>query len=125
MANIILTVDDTPSVRTLVGKLVKKIGFDIAQAGDGKQGLAKIAELKGAGTPPKLIISDLNMPVMDGLTFIAEVRKSDPSTPILMLTTIDAPEKRGEGKRAGANGWLVKPIKPGPFLNTIKKMTSV
>ncbi|MEO5367590.1 MAG: response regulator [Magnetococcus sp. WYHC-3] len=120
---IILTVDDTPSVRGLVGKLVAKLGFDIAEAGDGVEGLGRLAALKSAGTAPRLIISDLNMPNMDGITFIREVRKKDPSTPILMLTTIDAEDKKREGKQAGANGWLTKPISPTPFLETIRKMT--
>lgn len=122
---IILTVDDTPSVRRLVGKLVKTIGFQIAEAGDGKEGLAKIAELKKGGTPPTLIISDLNMPNMDGMEFITEVRKSDRTTPILMLSTISDEAKKMEGKKAGANGWIQKPLSPAPFLSTIKKMTGV
>jgi two-component system chemotaxis response regulator CheY len=125
MANIILTVDDTPSVRGLVGKLVAKLGATTAEAEDGRKGLAKLAELKKAGTPPKLIISDLNMPNMDGLTFIAEVRKTDRTTPILMLTTMDGDDQKAAGKKAGANGWLVKPISPANFLSTVKKMAAL
>ncbi|MBF0107714.1 MAG: response regulator [Magnetococcales bacterium] len=125
MANpIILTVDDTPSVRSLVGKLVAKIGFDIVEAGNGREGLGKLAEIKQKKTPPKLIITDLNMPTMDGIAFIRAVRKEDMKTPILMLTTIDADEKKVEGKKAGANGWLTKPISPNLFLDTIRKMVA-
>ncbi|MBF0283080.1 MAG: response regulator [Magnetococcales bacterium] len=126
MANpIILTVDDTPSVRSLVGKLVAKLGFDIAEAGNGQEGLTQLGALKTSGTPPKLIISDLNMPEMDGIAFIKAVRAFDQKTPILMLTTIESEEKKTEGKQAGANGWLVKPISPAPFLETVKKISGV
>lgn len=120
---IILTVDDTPSVRQLIGKLVKTIGYDIAEAGDGKEGLTKLAALKASGTPPKLILTDYNMPNMDGLVFIKEVRKSDRTTPILMVTTISEEGKQREGKEAGANGWITKPLSPATFLSTVKKMT--
>ena len=122
---IILTVDDTPSVRKLIGKLVNTLKFTIAEAGDGQEGLAKLAELKAAGTPPKLILTDYNMPVMDGIAFIREVRKTDRTTPILMVTTISEESKQQEGKLAGANGWLTKPISPKTFLPIIQKMAGV
>lgn len=122
---IILTVDDTPSVRKLIGKLVKSLKFTIAEAGDGKEGLAKLAELKAAGTPPKLILTDYNMPVMDGLIFIREVRKTDRTTPILMVTTVSEEGKQQEGKLAGANGWITKPISPKTFLPTLQKMAGL
>ena len=122
---IILSVDDTQSILNIVSKLGKKAGFDVVEAMDGKAGLAKLADLKTAGTPPKLIISDINMPVMDGLTFIREVRKTDKATPILVLTTVDDKEDMKKGKEAGANGWVQKPVQMAVFLDTIKKMTSV
>lgn len=122
---IILTVDDTPSVRKLIGKLVKTLKCTIAEAGDGKEGLAKLAELKAQGTPPKIILTDYNMPVMDGITFIKEVRKTDRTTPILMVTTVSEEGKQKEGKMAGANGWMTKPISPSTFLPTIKKMAGI
>ena len=122
---IILSVDDTQSILNIVSKLGQKAGFDVAEALDGKLGLAKLADLKAAGTPPKLIISDINMPVMDGLTFIREVRKTDRVTPILVLTTVASKEDMKKGKEAGANGWVQKPVQMAVFLDTIKKMTSV
>ena len=122
---IILMVDDTPSVRRLVGKVVKSGGFTLAEAGDGVEGLAKLAELKAAGTPPKLIISDYNMPNMNGIAFVKAVRQQDRSTPILMLTTLSEASKKAEVKQAGGNGWVEKPLSPGPFLATVKKLAGV
>ena len=119
----VLSVDDTPGVLVIVEKLVKRLGFDFAKAGDGKKGLEQYAILKKAGTPIKLIISDVNMPVMDGMTFVKEVRKTDQSTPILFLTTVGDTGNKTAGKQAGANGWLEKPINPATFLATVKKIT--
>ena len=119
----VLSVDDTPGVLVIVEKLVKRLGLDCVKAGNGKEGLAQYAALKKAGTPIKLIISDINMPVMDGMTFVKEVRKTDQSTPILFLTTVGDDTNKAAGKQAGANGWLEKPIAPGSFLATLKKMT--
>ena len=122
---IILTVDDAPSIRDLVGTLVSKLGFDGAAAGSGAEALNLLSDLKRGGNAPRIIISDLNMPNMNGIDFIKAVRSDDKTTPILMLTTMDGSERKTEGKEAGANGWLVKPISPGSFLAAIKKMASV
>lgn len=104
----VLSVDDTPGVLVIVEKLIKRLGFDVAKAGNGKEGLEQFTALKKAGTPIKLIISDINMPVMDGMAFVKEVRKTDQSTPVLFLTTVGDAANKAAGKQAGANGLVRK-----------------
>lgn len=123
--NIILTVDDTPSVRMLVAKLLGTLGVEVAEAEDGQAALHQVAAIKSSGNTLKLIVTDLNMPNMDGMTFIREVRKSDRTTPILMLTTVSQDDRKREGKEAGANGWAVKPLVPDVFLATVRKLTGL
>ena len=103
----ILTVDDSASMRQMVDFTLKTAGFEVTQAVDGQDGLSKA----NAGSF-ELVITDLHMPNMDGITLIRELRKLEAFrfTPILLLTTEGAPEKKAEGKGAGATGWLVKPI---------------
>ncbi|NGZ29293.1 MAG: response regulator, partial [Magnetococcales bacterium] len=81
--------------------------------------------IKTSGNTLKLIVTDLNMPNMDGMTMIREVRKTDRTTPILMLTTVSQDDKKREGKEAGANGWAVKPLVPDVFLATVRKLTGL
>jgi two-component system chemotaxis response regulator CheY len=98
---------------------LKDAGFDVIEGANGQEGLDALK--KGA---VNLIITDLNMPVMDGITFIREVRKGGTAkyTPILMLTTETQAEKKQEGKAAGATGWLVKPFNPAKLLEVIAKV---
>jgi len=89
---------------------------------NGEEGLAKLLENKRTGEKVDMIISDINMPVMDGITFIKEVKKGDfRFIPILILTTESENSKKMEGKAAGASGWLVKPFKPEQLVWVVKK----
>jgi two-component system chemotaxis response regulator CheY len=114
-----LVVDDSPSMRNLVSAVLTQGGFKVVEGGDGQEGLNRLAT-----APVSLIITDLNMPVMDGLTFIREVRsRSDHRfTPILMLTTEASDAMKQQGRAAGATGWLVKPFDPAQLLKVVTKV---
>ena len=115
----ILIVDDSATILMSMSAILKKNGFDVVTAGDGQDALLKVGSAR-----PNLIISDLNMPRMDGMTFLKEVRKAPGQrfTPILMLTTESEPAKRQEAKAAGATGWLVKPVAPEALLTVIRQV---
>lgn len=115
----ILTVDDSASMRQMVTFTLKGAGYDVEEAADGKQGLDKAKTAKFS-----LVISDVNMPVMDGISMIKALRALPDYkfTPILMLTTESTADKKTEGKAAGATGWIVKPFNPEQLLATIKKV---
>lgn len=114
----ILAVDDSTSMRQMVAFTLKGAGFDVVEAADGKEALGAAQKTKF-----DLVLSDVNMPVMDGITLVKELRAlpSYKFTPILMLTTESAGSKKSEGKQAGATGWIVKPFNPDQLLSTIKK----
>lgn len=116
-----LIVDDSTSMRQLVNFTLAQAGFDVIEGSDGRDALAK---LKGATGKVSIIITDVNMPVMDGITFVREVRATPEHkfTPILMLTTESQDSKKKEGKAAGATGWLVKPFNPEQMLQVIAKV---
>lgn len=116
-----LIVDDSTSMRQLVNFTLAQAGFDVIEGSDGRDGLAK---LKGATGKVSIIITDVNMPVMDGIAFVREVRATPEHkfTPILMLTTESQDAKKKEGKAAGATGWLVKPFNPEQMLQVIAKV---
>ena len=115
----ILAVDDSASMRQMVSFTLKAAGHEVVEASDGQQALDKAKV-----TQVDLVLSDVNMPVMDGLTLVKELRAlaSYKFTPILMLTTESTGDKKMEGKKAGATGWLVKPFNPDQLLATIKKV---
>jgi two-component system, chemotaxis family, chemotaxis protein CheY len=115
----ILAVDDSASMRQMVSFTLKGAGHDVIEACDGIEALG-IAK----GKSVDLVISDVNMPNMDGIALIAELRKlpSYRFTPILMLTTESSMDKKMQGKSAGATGWIVKPFNPDQLLATIKKV---
>jgi two-component system chemotaxis response regulator CheY len=121
MAASILAVDDSASMRQMVSFTLKGAGYDVVEASDGVQALS-IAKTR----PVNLVITDVNMPNMDGISLIRELRalSSYKFTPLLMLTTESSPEKKQEGKAAGATGWIVKPFNPEQLLNTVKKVLS-
>src|ERR1051325_9017150 len=106
MSKTVLAVDDSPSIRRMVAFTLKGAGFDVLEAADGEEGLAK-----ATATAVQLILTDQNMPHMDGLTMIKSLRATPQyaGTPILMLTTELSDEMQAEGRAAGATGWLVKP----------------
>ncbi|MCB1925032.1 MAG: response regulator [Gammaproteobacteria bacterium] len=119
MAASILAVDDSASMRQMVSFTLKGAGYDVVEASDGVQAL-NIAKTRAVN----LVITDVNMPNMDGISLIRELRglSSYKFTPLLMLTTESSPEKKQEGKAAGATGWIVKPFNPEQLLNTVKKV---
>ncbi len=115
----ILTVDDSKTMRDMLLVTLKKAGYDVVQAEDGKDGLEKLQD-SGAD----VIITDINMPVMDGFTFIRECRAQAAyaSTPILTLTTESSDAKKAEGRAAGATGWIVKPFNPEGLIRVVEKV---
>ncbi len=119
MAKTILVVDDSDTLRQVVSIALKGAGYDVIEARDGKDALSKLTGLR-----VNLIISDVNMPNMDGITLVKEVKKlgAYKFTPIIMLTTETQEEKRREGQAAGAKAWVVKPFKPEQMLNAVAKL---
>ena len=115
----ILAVDDSASMRQMVSFTLKGAGFDVTEASDGVEALSKAKSGKF-----DLVISDVNMPNMDGLTLVGELRKlgAFKFIPILLLTTESSAEKKQEGKAAGATGWIVKPFNPDQLLKTVNKV---
>ncbi len=115
----IMTADDSASVRQMVAFTLKGAGYEVVEAVDGKDALSKLQ-----GTPVHMLITDLNMPNLDGIGLIKGVR-ANPSykfIPIIMLTTESQDSKKQEGKSAGATGWIIKPFKPEQLLAVIKKV---
>ena len=119
MGKTILTVDDSPSVRQVLAILLKNAGFDLMQAADGAEALALLK-----GQKVHLIISDVNMPKMDGITFVKAVKQlpAYKFTPIIMLTTESEEGKKREGQQAGAKAWVVKPFKPEQMLSAVERL---
>lgn len=119
MAKIILAVDDSTSIRQMVAFTLKGAGYEVIEAVDGQEGLEK-AKSKTVN----LILTDQNMPKMDGLTLVKTLRglPQYKTTPILMLTTESSDEMKTQGRAAGATGWLVKPFDPGKLLEVVAKV---
>ncbi|MGO8986235.1 MAG: response regulator [Terriglobales bacterium] len=115
----ILTVDDSASVRQMVCFTLRSKGYELVEAVDGKDGIGKASAAKF-----DLIITDLNMPNMDGIEMIATVRKLAGCAfiPILMLTTESQAEKKDAGRRAGATGWIVKPFNADQLVAVVQKL---
>lgn len=115
----ILIVDDSNSMRQMVSFTLRQGGFDVIEAEHGQDALNKLA-----AATVDMIITDLNMPVMDGITLIQNVRKIPAMKlkPILMLTTEGLATKKEEGRAAGATGWIVKPFDPEKLLQTVAKV---
>jgi two-component system chemotaxis response regulator CheY len=118
----ILVVDDSATLRASVNYTLKEAGFETINAVNGVDGLDKLNQAMKNGDQIGMIISDINMPIMDGITFIHEVKKTPfKFTPILVLTTESQEEMKLKGKKAGASGWLVKPFKPEQLVYVTKK----
>lgn len=115
----ILTVDDSPSIRQMVSFTLKNAGYQVIEAGDGNAGLSQ-----AKSTSCALIITDQNMPGMDGLTMIKALRglPSYKTTPILMLTTESSDAMKAQGRAAGATGWIVKPFNPQTLIDVVRKL---
>lgn len=122
MALTVMTVDDSRTMRDMVSYTLKEAGYNVLEAEDGQQALDVLNKDKA-----DVIITDLNMPVMDGLTLIKQLR-SNPNysgTPILMLTTEADETKKAAGREAGATGWIVKPFNPEKLLSVVKKVSGI
>ena len=119
----ILVVDDSSTVRNEVGDFLQKNGFTVAMAVDGKDGLVKLK----ADPAIKLVVCDVNMPNMDGLTMAEKVRSelNNSTVSIVMLTTENSPVMKERGKVAGIKGWIVKPFKGDAVLPSFKKLVGV
>ncbi|PWK49154.1 response regulator [Pleionea mediterranea] len=115
----ILAVDDSNSIREMVVFILKDAGFDVDEAQDGQQALQSAQK-----TQYDLILSDVNMPNMGGIELVQQLRQlsSYRFTPILMITTESTKEKKLEGKKAGATGWIVKPFQPEHLVATVKRV---
>jgi two-component system, chemotaxis family, chemotaxis protein CheY len=115
----ILAVDDSASMRQMVAFTLKGAGYNVIEAADGQEALDK-----ARGEAVDLVLTDQNMPRMDGLTLVQNLRAlaSYATTPILILTTESSDEMKAKGKAAGATGWLVKPFDPAKLLAVVQKV---
>jgi len=118
MSKVILTVDDSASIRQMVKFTLADAGYSVIEAVDGKDALAKLTG------PINLVITDLNMPNLDGIGLIRRVRANPAcrGVPIVMLTTESQEARKQEGKAAGATGWIVKPFTRQQMLAVVKRM---
>lgn len=114
-----LIVDDSATIRQMVSFTLKQTGFSVLEAFDGQDALERLASGR-----VDLVVTDLNMPRMDGITFIRQLRSRPASkfTPVVMLTTESQEAKRQQGRAAGATAWIVKPFHPDKLLNVIGKI---
>jgi len=119
MAKSILVVDDSASLRQLVRITLTSAGYDVIEAGDGKAALQLLD-----GRKINLVVSDVNMPVMDGISFVKELKglANYRFTPVIMLTTESQEDKKQAGQAAGAKAWIVKPFKPEQMLAAVAKL---
>lgn len=119
MAKTIMIVDDSSSLRVIVGIALKGAGYEVLEGSDGKDALFKLT-----GQKVHLIVSDVNMPNMDGISFVRAVKQlpAYKFTPIVMLTTESQDAKKKEGQEAGARAWVLKPFKPEQLLAVVQKL---
>ena len=119
MGKLIMTADDSASVRQMVAFTLKQNGYEVIEAVDGQDALTKLSTKK-----VDMLLTDLNMPKLDGIGLIRGVRKCSLNKfiPIVMLTTESQDGKKAEGKSAGATGWIVKPFKPEQLIAVVKKV---
>jgi two-component system chemotaxis response regulator CheY len=119
VAKTALIVDDSTSMRQMVSFTMKEAGFDVLEGVNGQDALKRVE-----GQRVDVVVTDLNMPVMDGITFIRQLRTNPlyKFTPILMLTTESQDSKKQEGKAAGATGWIIKPFNPQQLLGIITRV---
>ncbi len=119
MAKTIMIVDDSSSLRQVVGIALRSAGYDVLEGCDGRDALAKLT-----GQKVHMILSDVNMPNMDGISFVKALKQLPAYrfTPVAMLTTETAGEKMQAGKDAGAKAWVTKPFKPEQLLAVVQKL---
>lgn len=116
----ILIIDDSESIREVIATGLESAGYNVIKGINGEDGLTCLANNPGV----ELIITDLNMPVMDGISFLKEVRKSEKHKylPVIILTTESQETKKQEARNAGATGWIIKPFSKDKLINVIKKV---
>lgn len=119
MSKIIMTADDSASVRQMVAFTLKQHGYEVIEAADGRDALTRLGSQK-----VDMLITDLNMPNLDGIGLVKGVRAGSLNRmiPIVMLTTESQDSRKAEGKAAGATGWIIKPFKPEQLLAVVKKV---
>jgi two-component system chemotaxis response regulator CheY len=119
MSKTILVIDDSASMRQMVGMSLRSAGYEVVEAVDGKDALSKLD-----GRKYNLIISDVNMPNMDGISFVkaAKLLPGYKFTPVIMLTTEGSDDKKQQGKAAGVRAWIVKPFQPAMLLDAVSKL---
>ena len=119
MARTILVVDDAPSVRLVVVTALKGAGYEVVEASDGRDAICKLD-----GRKLDLIMCDLNMPNLDGVGFLTHLKAQTNYrfTPVIMLTTENAEDKRQQARAAGARAWIVKPFQPSKMLEAVAKL---
>lgn len=119
MAKTIMIVDDSSSLRVIVGIALKGAGYEVLEGSDGKDALSKLT-----GQKVHLIVSDVNMPNMDGISLVKAIKQlaAYKFTPIIMLTTESQDEKKKQGQEAGAKAWVLKPFKPDQLLGVVQKL---
>ena len=115
----VLTVDDSRTILAMLHHTLSNAGFEVLQAEDGQQGLDLLRD-----QTVDVVITDINMPVMDGIEFIKQVRATGQhnSLPILILTTETSQDKKDQGRAAGGTGWIVKPLDPEKLISVIRKV---
>ena len=117
-----MVIDDSVTIRSTIKLVVKDLGYAVMEADNGQDALDKITKISDSGDDIALCIVDVNMPIMDGIKFVGEFRKTDQFTPIIMLTTESQESLIDEAKRLGASGWIIKPFQPNKLIETIKKL---
>jgi two-component system, chemotaxis family, chemotaxis protein CheY len=120
MAKTILIVDDSSSLRTLVRMSLTRAGYEVLEAGDGQAALEALDQASRV----HLVVCDVNMPRMDGISFVTQVKQHPKHRfiPVVMLTTEDEGAARERGRQAGARAWMVKPFNPPQLLDTVSKL---
>jgi two-component system chemotaxis response regulator CheY len=120
MSKTVLTVDDSRTMRDMLKFALLEVGYRVVQASDGQYGLEALAQ-----EIPDVIVTDINMPRLDGFEFIAAVRKDQKlrAIPILVLTTESDGEKKNRARQAGATGWIVKPFDPAKLIAAIRRVS--
>ena len=121
MSKMVLTVDDSRTMRDMLKAALSSAGYSVVQAEDGVHGLEVLA-----GVRPDVIITDINMPRLDGFGFIEGVRKDGPNraVPILVLSTESHVEKKNRARSAGATGWIIKPFDPVKLVDAVRRVAA-
>lgn len=117
----VIVIDDSLTVRQQVGMALREAGFDVIEASDGDEGVEVVTRTADAA----MVICDVNMPRMNGLDFLTEIKRDgkNPNLPVLMLTTEGQPQLVERAKKSGAKGWVVKPFKPELLVAAVRKLT--